>query len=586
MLIALQCCVAFAQTSDSKLQQMFQSEWDYEMQQNPTWASLLGDRRWNDRWDDLSLQGLDAQHKHHLAVLERLRSFQPAELSPTDQINYAVFYNLYSTWVEEDKYRWYLVPEHHMSGLPEDFRMPPGVQSAAQLATNLRFETAKDYQDWNTRLATFPAYVDQVIALMREGMRNGMMNPKVVMKRIPPQVEKLMVPRVDDSLFFKPFLKMSPSVPPSQQQELAQTARTNIERSVVPSLRRFNDFLVKEYIPAAPDKVGIWQMPSGSDMYAFFVRKHTTTDLTPEQVHQLGLSEVKRIRAEMDAVLKQVGFKGTLKEFFVFLRTDPRFYYKQPNDLLIGYRNLAKQIDPKLLKIVKTLPRAPYGVEPTPAETAPDATTGFYFPGAPDGSRPGTYLVNLYRPETRPKWEMLPLTLHEAVPGHHLQLALAMEMKDVPNFRRFAGYAAYSEGWALYSETRLGYDMNLYNDLYDRFGQLTYEMWRAVRLVVDTGMHSMHWTRQQAIEYFLENSPRQELDITNEVDRYIAMPGQALAYKIGELKIGELRKEAEKKLGPAFDLRSFHDAVLAMGPVPLNVLQRQIENWISSQQTQ
>jgi uncharacterized protein (DUF885 family) len=285
----------------------------------------------------------------------------------------------------------------------------------------------------------------------------------------------------------------------------------------------------------------------------------------------------------MESLLHQIGYKGTLHEFFTYLRTDPRFSYKNPNDLLLAYRNVAKQIDPRLLKVAKTLPRLPYGVEPLPAATAPDATAGFYYPGAADGSRPGGYLVNLYKPETRPIWEIVPLTLHESVPGHHLQSALAMEMTDLPNFRRFSEYSAYTEGWALYAETRLGYDIGMYNDPYDRFGQLAYEMWRAVRLVVDTGMHSMHWTRQQSIDMFLENTPRPELDVTNEVDRYIAMPGQALAYKIGELRIVALRNKAQRELGPKFDLRAFHDAILAFGPGPLNLMEQYMNKWIEEQ---
>lgn len=586
LLVTLTAPIAYSAEPDKSLSDLFRREWDYEMQQNPTWASVLGDRRWNDKWDDVSLQNLASQHRHHVTVLEELKSIDRNHLSVADRLNYDVFYNLYSTWVEEDKYRWYLVPENHMSGLPEDFRMPPGVQAAAQLAGNLRFETAKDFQDWNSRLKSFPVYVDQVIALMREGTKSGMMNPKVVMARIPPQIEKQLVARVEDSSFYSPFLKMPESIPAGQRQQLASEARNSIDTAVLPALVRFRDYLVNEYIPAAPDIVGVWQMPAGQEMYAFFVRKHTTTDLTPQQVHELGLAEVRRIRAQMEALLHETGFKGTLQGFFAFLRNDPRFYYKQPDDLLVAYRNLAKQIDPRLLKIVKTLPRAPYGVEPMPAATAPDSTTGFYYPGAADGSRPGTYLVNLYKPETRPKWEMLPLTLHEAVPGHHLQTALAMEMTDVPNFRRFTEYAAFQEGWALYSETKLGYDLGMYGDPYDRFGQLTYEMWRAVRLVVDTGMHSMHWTRKQALDVFLENTPRQELDVTNEVDRYIAMPGQALAYKVGELKIRALREKAAKELGPAFDLRAFHDVVLESGPVPLNLLQHHVDAWISTQKAQ
>jgi uncharacterized protein (DUF885 family) len=582
-LVLALCLPAVAQSPDQSFEKLMTSEWDYEMQQNPVWASVLGDRRWNDRWDDLSLAAIKADDQHNKEIVAKLRAIDPAALSADNRLNRELLIDLYSTWIEEDSYRWYLMPENHATGLPEDFRMRTGVQSAAQLATTLRFEKTKDFQDWNARLAGFGRYVDQMIGLMRDGIKAGMVQPKPVSERIPPQIDKQLVSRPEDSLFYKPFVKMPAAVPANEQAELARQARVNVEQTVLPALKRFRDFLVTEYIPAAPEKVGAWQWPHGEQMYAFFVRKYTTTNLTPDQVHEMGLAEVKRIRGEMESLMRETGFNGNLQEFFNFLRTDKRFYYTDPQDLLLHYRNLAKTIDPRLVKIAKTLPRLPYGVEPTPADIAPDATTGFYYAGAADGSRPGTYFVNLYEPETRPKWEMVPLTLHEAVPGHHLQIALAQEMPNMPNFRRFGSYTAYVEGWALYCETHLGYDMGMYNDPYDRFGQLSFEMWRAVRLVIDTGIHSKHWTRQQAIDYFLENTPRQKLDVTNEVDRYIAWPGQALAYKIGEMKISELRKSAEQELGPKFDLRTFDDEVLGAGALPLNVLEERVNAWITAQ---
>lgn len=551
------------------LHDLFAREWDYQLEQSPTRASQLGDRRWNDRWRDLSMDAIKKRHARNLEVLAQLAKIDRAKLSVQDQLNYDLFKREYETSVEESKHRWYLIPLNQRGG----------IQSENELADSLRFETLKDYEDWIARLRAFPAYMDQTIALLQEGSKARIVLPKVIMQRIPPQIDRQIVSKPEESPFFKPFNRFPATIAAADQERLKRDAAAAIAANIIPSYKRFKQFFESEYLPATFDNVGIWQIPQGQEMYAFFVRKFTTTNTTPREVHERGLSEVKRIRDEMQKVMNKVGFKGTLPEFFDFLRTDKQFYYETPEELLDAYRAISKEIDPHMVKVFRTLPRMPYGVEPIPDAIAPDTTTAYYRQPAADGSRAGTYFVNLYKPETRPKWEMMALSLHEAVPGHHLQLALAQELGEVPNFRRFGGYTAFVEGWALYAES-LGEEMGLYEDPYAKFGQLTYEMWRAVRLVVDTGLHEMRWSRQKAIDYFMNNAPKTELDITNEIDRYIAWPGQALAYKTGELKIKELRRRANSELGAAFDLREFHEVVLGSGAVPLDVLERSVTDWI------
>jgi uncharacterized protein (DUF885 family) len=552
------------------LHNLFNVAWDQEMQERPEDASELGDRRWNDRWMDRSLEAYALRDKNNHEILAKLAKIDRKQLSKTDQLNYDLFQKRYADRIEQYKVRWFLL----------NFNQREGPQTIDDLGNSLRFETMKDYEDWLARLRAVPTALDQFTALLQEGIRERMVHPRVTMERIPAQIDKQIVSDPTQSGFYKPFESFPSAISQADQQRLQQAAREAVEQQVVPAFTKFKQFFVSEYLPACYDKVGAWQLPHGEELYTQMIRHYTTTNETPEEVHQIGLKEVARINGEMDRVMQQTGFKGSRDEFFRFLRTDPQFFYKTPEELFVAYKAVAKTIDPNLVKVFRTLPREPYGVEAIPAAFAPDTTAAYYRAGAADGSRAGTYFVNLYKPDARPKWEMTALTLHESVPGHHLQIARAHELGEMPKFRRYGEYTAYVEGWGLYAES-LGEDMGLYSDPYSKFGQLSYEMWRAVRLVVDTGIHVKHWTREQAIKYFMENCPKHELDITNEIDRYIAWPGQSLAYKTGELKIKELRARAKEKLGAKFDLKEFHDVVLGSGPLPLDILERNVDEWIA-----
>ena len=547
------------------------AEWNYTLEQAPTWASSLGDHRFDDRWADESLAAIEARHAHDQDALVRLRAIDRAALSPADEINYDLYARNLQTDIEGYRFRFFLCPLSQQGG----------VQDANDILNSLRMSTPEDYKNWLDRLARLPVLIEQTTALMREGIKEHILWPKVVMARIPAQIAKQIVDKPEDSPFYKPFRALPASFSGKDGAKLVAKAAAVIQDAVLPAYRAFQKFFTEEYLPACYDQVGAWQMPNGGEAYAFFARQHTTTNLTPEQIHQIGLDEVARIHAEMETVKAQTGFQGDLPAFFNFLRTDPQFFCKTPAELLDLYKVQAKSTDALLPKLFKVLPRNPYGVEPIPAAIAPDTYTAFYRPGSLEAGRAGMFCVNLYKPETRPKWEMTALQLHESVPGHHLQISLAQEQGGLPQFRRhgWGDYTAFVEGWALYSEF-LGEEMGSYDTPYKKFGELTYEMWRAVRLVVDTGIHYYHWDRQQAIDYFMANAPKTENDITNEVDRYIAWPGQALAYKIGQLKIKELRKRAQEKLGAKFDVREFHEVVLGGGALPLDMLEQRVDEWI------
>jgi len=562
-----------AEDPSVRLHQLFDSEWERGLREQPTRATYVGDHRYDDRWQDLSPAALESSHRQDVATLDAIDHIAPASLGEADRLNRDLFRRLVQGELAAYDYGARFTPLSQQSGLA----------TAHELAELIGFRSAQDYENWIARLNGLGRLTDQTIALLREGVRRKQVQPRIIIERVPAQIAKQIVADPTASPFYSPFLKMPATIPAAEQERLRGAARAAIARTVVPAYTRLKDYVDRQYLPRCRDSVGVWDTPGGNAWYRNRVAWYTTTDLTPEEIHEIGLREVARIRGEMQKVIEQVGFKGSFEEFLQFLRTDPRFRYTDPQQLLQAYLAMAKSIDPLLPQYFGRLPRMPYGVRPIPEQIAPDTTTAYYQGPGIDGLRAGYFYVNLYKPEERPKYEIPVLTMHEAVPGHHLQIALAQELGTVPQFRRDFEATAFVEGWGLYSES-LGQEMGLYADPYDKFGQLTYEMWRAVRLVVDTGMHQRHWTRDQAIQFFKANAAKTELDIVNEVDRYIAWPGQALAYKIGELRIKALRREAEQKLGPRFDLRAFHDVVLGSGAVPLDVLEANVRRWIAQGQ--
>ena len=438
--------------------------------------------------------------------------------------------------------------------------------------------TARDYQDIVARLDAVPQRLAQVEARLRRGVETGVVCPRVILRDVAAQLDA----QTPEDPLQAPLLKAFAKLPEGVSEEARTDAVRIYREKIVPAYRKLREYFVSAYLPHARETVALSALPEGVDWYLERVRRETTTSLTPHEIHQLGLSEVKRIRGEMEKVLARVGFKGTLADFATFLRTDARFYFTDARELVREYRDIAKRIDPELTRLFGKLPRLPYGVVEIPAFSAPSQTTAYYRQGSPEAHRPGSYFVNTYKLDTRPKWEMEALTLHESVPGHHLQIAISQELTSVPEFRKTSRYVAFVEGWGLYAES-LGPDLGMYQDPYSQFGQLTYEMWRAIRLVVDTGMHALGWSRDEAIDYFRQNSAKTEHDIVVEIDRYIVMPGQALAYKIGELKLKELRALASKELGAKFDVRTFHDAVLGSGALPLDVLEENVRAFIAQQ---
>ena len=557
--------------SDSaKLHRLFALDWEFTNVEYPGYATYTGYPGQNDRWVDLSVAAINRRRSDVNSEREVVRAIQRARLNPSDQLSYDIFKRGVEESIEGTRFPADLVQITQMDG----------PQGSANTINQMPAGTVKEYADIIARLRALPVLIDQTIALLDSGLKRGVTPPKITLRDVPTQVANAIPEDPLKSALLTPFTRFPVGIAEGDRTRLRSDAVRAYNEHARPAFLRLQKYLTDTYIPRAIETIGMNALPDGAAWYAYNVKVQTTTTRTPREIHDLGLSEVKRIRTKMDSLIRSIGFKGDFAAFTNMLRTDPKFYYTDSAALVQGYRDISKRIDPELPKLFGRLPRLPYGVATIPSYSAPSQTTAYYSQGSPEAHRAGLFYVNTYKLETRPKWEMEALTVHEAVPGHHLQIAIAQELEGIPAFRRYGGYTAFVEGWGLYSES-LGPELGLYTDPYSKFGQLTYEMWRAIRLVIDTGIHSFGWTRQQAIDYFKANAAKTENDITVEVDRYIVWPGQALAYKSGELEIKALRKYAEQELGASFDIRAFHDQLLSQGALPLDVLDTRMRAWVA-----
>ena len=543
--------------------------WESNLKRRPVFASRLGDKRFNNMVTPNTIEEFEKNKSKILVDFKNLNSFEFDKLSEDNQLNYRLKQVSLSKSIELSEYPSYFI----------NLNQRGGVQSYYETGDRLNFTSKKDYDDWLTRLSQYSLNIANSYENNKAGIAAGYTQPKLVTSGVISQIEAILNSTIENHPYLQVFLEADEELLTNKEKDdLVNKAKLLIVEEINPAYKKLHAFLKNEYLPNSRDSIGIKDVPNGKAWYEDLASYHTTTKLSPDEIHNIGIKEIKRIRQEMEAIISDLKWDGDFQSFLNYLRTSPRFYYDNPEDLFNAYLIMSKTIDPLLPKIFKVFPRAPYGVIPIPAESAPYTTTAYY--NSASKGKPGYFYANLYKPESRPKYEIPVLTVHEAVPGHHFQISIAQELKDVPTFRKYLSFTAFVEGWGLYSE-ELGEYMNLYDDPYDKFGQLTYDMWRAIRLVVDTGMHYKDWTRDDAINLFIENTAKSQLDIENEVDRYIAWPGQALAYKIGQLKILELRTKAEKELGNEFDIKDFHHEVLKRGSLPLNILETYINEWIS-----
>ncbi len=560
----------------AQLDKLYAEYWEEVLKMNPIQATFQGDPRYNDLLPDMYSKAFrDESRAFTQRWLGRVEAIGSDGLSGQDLISYEIFVNEAKDSLFAEKFPGWMLPVNQMGSI---------VTYAAMLGSGTGaqpFKTVKDYDNWLARGNRFPALVDSAIDNMREGMKAGVVQPRALMVKVGPQIDAILKPKAEDTLFWGPIKSMPADFSAADKARLTDAYRAMIGQQMLPSFKKLRDFIANEYLPATRDTVGMDKLPNGAEWYAFNVRQSTTTDLTPAQIHQIGLDEVARIHGEMREVMKEVGFKGSLQDFFQFMRSDARFKFKTEEDLLNFHRNLEKKIMARVPEQFSLLPKAPFEVRATEAYRAKSAAGGEYQSPSEDGSRPGIFYANTYDLPSRRSWDAENLFLHEAIPGHHFQIALQQELKGIPAFRRFGGQTAYIEGWGLYAES-LGKALGVYESPYDYFGRLQNELWRAIRLVTDTGLHSKGWSREQVIKYMLDNSAESETQATAEAERYIAWPSQATAYKIGELKIQELKKRAQAQLGDKFDPREFHAEVLKDGSLPLSVLEAKIDRWIAA----
>jgi uncharacterized protein (DUF885 family) len=562
----------------TRLTALYDQYWEEMLRLNPLQATFQGDVRYNDQLPDFgSAEFRERSTAFTREWLQRIEAIGSDGLAGQDLLSYQIFVRNAKNSLESDQYPGWMMPVSQM-GSTASMAVQLGSGTGAQ-----PFKTVKDYDNWLARGARLPVLFDTAIDNMRQGIKAGVVQPNALMTKVLPQLDALIKDKPEDTLFWGPIKSMPADFSAADKARLTSAYREMIGTQLMPAYRELRAFIADEYLPATRASYGRDKLPNGQAWYAFNARSSTTTDMSPAQIHRIGLDEVARIHGEIRKVMAQVGFKGDLGEFFAFMRTDKRFEYKSEDDLLKHYRGLEAKINERVPALFSLTPKAAFEIRPVEAFRAKSAAGGSYMRPSEDGTRPGIFYVNTYDLPSRKNWDAEDLYLHEAIPGHHFQLALQQELTGLPKFRRFGGETAFSEGWGLYAES-LGKDLGAYTDPYSYFGYLQNELWRAIRLVVDTGLHSKGWSREQVIKYMLDNSAESETQATAEAERYIAWPGQALAYKIGELKIRQVRAKAERELGDKFDIREFHAEVLKDGSVPLDVLEAKIDRWIASKQ--